>query len=213
MTPADLSSLIVANGWLDAAIAKVSDDPGSIAAAFPAAGRHCGRTAIEAADAVPGHGWRTDDVARCLLLLALPLTGADLADEVTALYRFGDADEKRAVLRGLALLDLDDAGLELTRDALRSNDSRLVAAALGPYARRLDDEGWRHGVLKCVFMGIPLSVVDDLDPRADAELAAMLDALAREREAAGRVMPADAMQLLDRLRRDVPCASSTHTST
>jgi hypothetical protein len=199
MTPATLRSLIVPNAWLDAAIARVGADPTAIAALFPAAGRHCGRTPIDEAE-----GWRADDVARCLLLLALPLTAAALADEVTALYRFGDADEKRAVLRGLAFLDLGDAGLELTRDALRSNDTRLVAAALGPHARRLDDEAWRHGVLKCVFMGIPLSVVDSLDDRADVRLAAMLDALARERTAAGRTMPADAVALLDRLSRGEP---------
>jgi hypothetical protein len=54
-------------------------------------------------------------------------------------------------------------------------------------------------VIKCVFMGVPLSNVDGLDDRADGDLAAMLAALAEERIAAGRTMPADAVALLDRL--------------
>jgi hypothetical protein len=75
----------------------------------------------------------------------------------------------------------------------------LVAAALGPYAGHLDDPAWRQGVLKCVFMAVPLSVVDRLDERADGELARMLAGLAAERQAAGRAMPADATALLHRL--------------
>jgi hypothetical protein len=54
-------------------------------------------------------------------------------------------------------------------------------------------------VLKSVFMGLPLSGVDGLASRADAELGRMLAALRREREAAGRTMPADAVDLLERL--------------
>ena len=87
----------------------------------------------------------------------------------------------------------------LVRDALRSNDTRLVAAALGPGARDLPAAEWRQGVLKSVFMGLPLSAVDGLAERADTELGRMLAALRHEREAAGRTMPADAVELLERL--------------
>ncbi|MFD0822823.1 EboA domain-containing protein, partial [Micromonospora zhanjiangensis] len=92
-----------------------------------------------------------------------------------------------------------DTAVPLLHDALRTNDTRLVAAALGRYARQLDQAAWRQGVLKAVFMGLPLSVVDRLDDRADRELAVMLGGLADERRAAGREMPADALALLDRL--------------
>ena len=50
-----------------------------------------------------------------------------------------------------------------------------------------------------MFTGVPLAVVADLEARADGELAGMLAALAAERSAAGRSMPADATELLDRL--------------
>jgi len=118
---------------------------------------------------------------------------------VTALYRYGDAAEKRGVLRALDRLDVGDGCVELLRDAVRTNDPRLVAAALGPYASNLDDAYWRQAVLKCVFMDIPLSVVYGLTERADDELRRMLAGLAEERTAAGRTMPADAVALLEAL--------------
>jgi hypothetical protein len=83
---------------------------------------------------------------------------------------------------------------------LRSNDSRLVAAALGPGGAQLTEAEWRQAVLKAVFMGLPLVQVHGIEERADEELGRMLDGLRKEREAAGRIMPADAISLLERLR-------------
>ncbi len=177
--------------WLDSALRRVAAHPTTITGAFAAAGRRCGR-----ADLPDLPGWSADEAARALLLTALPAEHAAYAD---ALYRHGDAAEKRAVLKALPLLPVGAAGVPLLHDALRTNDTRLVAAALGPYARHLAPAAWRQAVLKCVFTGVPLAVVHDLDARADAELAAMLAALAAERQAAGRSMPADATDLLDRL--------------
>jgi hypothetical protein len=159
-------------------------------------------------DPSPGlDGWTVDDAARVLLLTAVPLRGAALADEIGALYRYGDAAEKRAVLRALPRLDIGDGGVELSRDAIRTNDPRLVAAALGPYASHLDDATWRQAVLKCVFMEIPLSAVTGQTARADGELARMLAALADERHAAGRTIPADATALLRKLTSGLPAKS------
>ncbi|PWU46372.1 sugar phosphate isomerase [Micromonospora globispora] len=177
--------------WLDAALRRVTTEPTAIARLFPAAGRHCGRGPLS-----DPPGWTADEAARALLLTALP---ADHAVAAETLYRHGDAAEKRAVLRALPLLPIGAAGVPLLHDAIRTNDTRLIAAALGPYARHLEQPAWRQAVLKCVFTGVPLAVVDDLDGRADGELAAMLAALAAERHAAGRTMPADATDLLHRL--------------
>lgn len=192
-TLADLSAAVPAEGWLGEALERVAADPGAIGRLFPAAGRRVGRHALPD---LPG--WTADEAARAQLLAALP---ADrVAAEAEALYRYGDAAEKRAVLKALPLLPIADEGVPLLLDAVRTNDTRLVAAAVGPYARHLDAPAWRQAVLKCVFMGIPLSNVDSLDERADAELAAMLGGLAEERRAAGRDMAPDALALLDRLK-------------
>ncbi|TYB37242.1 sugar phosphate isomerase [Micromonospora sp. AP08] len=177
--------------WLDAALRRVATEPAAIPRLFALAARRCGRGPLP-----DPPGWTVDEAARTLLLTALP---ADHAATAEALYRHGDAAEKRAVLRALPLLPIGAECVPLLHDAIRTNDTRLVAAALGPYARHLEQPAWRHAVLKCVFTGVPLAVVDDLDGRADGELAAMLAALAAERTAAGRAMPADATALLDRL--------------
>src|SRR5262249_31804942 len=125
--------------WLEAALSQVAADPAAIAQLFPAVGRRCGRGPLPGTD-----GWTVDAAARVLLLAVLPLRGSALAAEVGALYRHGDAAEKRGVLRALSYLDIGDGGVELVRDAIRTNDPRLVAAALGPYARHLDDALWRQ---------------------------------------------------------------------
>jgi len=95
-------------------------------------------------------------------------------------------------------VDTGDAGLELVADALRTNDTRLVTAAMGEYAaEHLDDSAYRHGVLKCVFMGIPLAEVAGLGRRIDEELLRMMRSFAAERTAAGRAVPADLLPLLN----------------
>lgn len=180
--------------WLTEGLRRVAAEPAAIGRLFPAVGRKCGR---EPLPDLPG--WTADDAARVLLLTALP--ACEVAGQVEVLYRYGDAAEKRAVLRALPRLSIGDVGVPLLHDAIRTNDTRLVAAALGPYADRLDQAAWRQAVLKCVFTGIPLSVVHRLDERADGELAVMLAGLAEERRAARRDMPADATALLQRSGR------------
>ncbi|HEY3003882.1 MAG TPA: EboA domain-containing protein [Kribbellaceae bacterium] len=171
--------------WLRDAEAGIRVEPGRV---FARADRKLGREPLPGAP-----GWTAGQAARAVLLAAL-----DDPDQILLLYHHGDAAERLAVLRALPLLPIGDAAVPLLHDALRTNDPRLVATALGPYAAHLDAATWRDGVIKCVFMGVPLDAVADLDRRADGELAAMLAALAAERRAAGRAMPADAAALLER---------------
>lgn len=175
------------NAWLEKALRDVAADATALRTVFPGVGRRVGRGPSD----VPGR--TVDDVARVALLEAAP--GA--AAEMPGLYRHGDAAEKRAVLHGLSVVDIADVGLELVADALRTNDTRLVTAAMGEYAStHLDDAAYRHGVLKCVFMGIPLAGIAGLDRRTDEELLRMMRSFAAERTAAGREVPADLLPLL-----------------
>ncbi|HEY0449309.1 EboA domain-containing protein [Actinophytocola sp.] len=189
--------------WLVEAEARVRTDPAAIRTLFPAVGRKVGRGALRAESDPQGLVYGTvDDLARTRLLavLAEVLDGATLAGEVAELYRYGDDAERRGVLRGLVALP-DTAvptGLDVVKDALRANDIRLVAAAMGEFAaRNLDAHTWRHGVLKCLFVGVPLAAVVDLNRRTDAELLRMVADYAQERRAAGRDVPADAVTLLE----------------
>jgi hypothetical protein len=200
-TAADLHAALAAAlapealAWLDAAAERVTADPRALGALFPAVGRHCGRGTLEGGPA----GWTVDDAGRTILLAALRAEPAVRGGEVEACYRHGDAAERRGVLRALPLLDLRDRALPLVEDALRTSDTRLIQAALGPYgAEHLDQALWRQAVLKCVFNEIPLDTIAGLDERADADLARMLADFARERIAAGRSVPADVWPVIDR---------------
>ncbi|MFJ8021637.1 EboA domain-containing protein [Streptomyces sp. NPDC096311] len=176
-----------ARAWLDQALDEAADHPGTHGPIsvwelrIAEAGRRCG----------PEHA----DAARVLLLHA---ARAD-PDALARVYRQGTAAERRAVLHALPHLVPGPDALPLVEDALRTNDTRLVAAALGPYAaRHLDAHTWRHAVLKCLFTGVPVDVLADLAPRAhaDAELARMLGDYARERTAADRPVPEDLHRVL-----------------
>ncbi|GAB3874253.1 EboA domain-containing protein [Terrabacter terrigena] len=177
---------------IDGMLSEVALDPGSIQRHFPAAARTAAREA------------RDGDAARKALLLTVPGDTAYVVGVVRRLYEQGDAAERRAVLLSLAELDapgrsnaIGDSALPIVRDALRTNDTRLVAAALGPYAAtHLDDDAWRQAVLKVLFTGIAVDQVAGLAERADAELARMVRDYAAEREAAGRTVPADALTVL-----------------
>jgi hypothetical protein len=174
------------------AIAQVASDPDAIDRHFPAAARTAAREGLDG------------DAAREALLLAVPGPAARVVEVVRRVYDHGDAAERRAVLLALPALDgpdrvdpIGDAALPIVRDALRTNDTRLVAAALGPYAAaHLDDDAWRQAVLKVLFTGIPVEQVAGLGERADAELARMVRDFAAEREAAGRLVPPDARTVL-----------------
>ncbi|WP_445528017.1 EboA domain-containing protein [Streptomyces cyslabdanicus] len=171
-----------ARAWLDQALDEAAARPGTHGPIsgwelrLAEAGRRCG----------PAHA----DAARVLILHA---ARADLG-ALTRAYRQGTADERRAVLHALPHLVPGPDALSLVDDALRTNDTRLLAAAVGPYAaRHLAPHAWRHAVLKCLFTGVPVDSVADLGRRArgDAELARMLGDYAAERAAAGRQVPED----------------------
>ncbi|WP_416970056.1 EboA domain-containing protein [Streptomyces sp. 4F14] len=163
--------------WLDQALTQ----PPSWERHFTEAARRCGP--------------RYADAARVLLLHAAhPDTPA-----LTRVYFQGTAAERRAVLHALPHLTETPDALPLVEDALRTNDTSLVAAALGPYAaRHLDAHAWRHSVLKCLFTGVPVTEVAGLEERArgDRELARMLHDQAAERTAAGRPVQQDLRRVL-----------------
>ncbi|MEU6817939.1 EboA domain-containing protein [Streptomyces sp. NPDC046860] len=187
--PDDLRTRLTppARDWLDRALTEAGDTAGS-QNGTPAwelrlaeAGRRCGTA----------HA----DAARALILRAARATPADLA----RVYHRGTADERRAVLHALPGLVPGPDALPLVEDALRTNDTRLLAAAVGPYtARHLAPHLWRHAVLKCLFTGVPVARIDRLADRArgDAELARMLADFAAERTAAGRPVPEDLRRVL-----------------
>jgi hypothetical protein len=182
---------------LAVARAEVAADVSRIAVIFPGVGRTVGRGPLTV-DAAPDdpHAWTVADAARTLLLVSL---GDGVDGEIQPLYRHGDGEERRGVLRALPFLPLDrEIGVALVEDALRTNDVRLIAAACGPYASaELDDDAIAQATLKCVFVGVPLSGFVGLEDRLTPAIAAMLARFAHERVAAGRDVPDDIWVVVD----------------
>ncbi|MFF5574632.1 EboA domain-containing protein [Streptomyces luteogriseus] len=177
-----------ARSWLDHALDEAAAHPGIHGPIsvwelrLAEAGRRCGAAHADAAR---------------VLVLAAARAGTDA---LTRVYFQGTADERRAVLHALPHLVSGPGGLPLVEDALRTNDTRLLSAAVGPYAaRHLSAHAWRHAVLKCLFTGVPVDHVADLSRRAagDGELARMLGDYAAERTAAGRAVPEDLHRVLE----------------
>jgi hypothetical protein len=183
--------------WLEETSARIEADPAAIRTRFPMAGRKVGRGPLDEGSSEDDvHAWTIDDAARTLLLVA---AGDRAEAELGDLYRFGDAAERRGLLRALAYLPIGDRGRWLLDDAIRTNDTRLVAAALGPYATRiLDDAAYDQAVLKCVFVGVPIRPLDGLPERVTPETARMLAAFVHERVAAGRAVPDEVWDVIDR---------------
>ena len=183
--------------WLEEAEDAAGEDPSALRARFPAVGRELGRGPLDAgADAGDVHAWTVDDAGRTALLVA---AGAGAESELADLYRYGDAAERRGLLRALAHLPIGSGPLALVEDAIRSNDTRLIAAALGPYAtHHLDDAAYDQAVLKCVFTGVPIAPLDGLPERITPDGSRMLAAFVHERVAAGRDVPAEVWQVIER---------------
>ncbi|MEU6885316.1 EboA domain-containing protein [Streptomyces viridosporus] len=187
-----------ARAWLDRALEEAAAHPGTHGPIsvwelrLAEAGRRCGLAHADAARVLILHAARAD------------------ADTLARVYHQGTGDERRAVLHALPHLVPGPDALPLVEDALRTNDTRLLAAAVGPYsARHLDAHAWRHAVLKCLFTGVAVDHVADLARRArgDGELARMLGDYAEERTAAGRTVPEDLHRVLV-LTESAPSAPS-----
>ncbi|MFH8897237.1 EboA domain-containing protein [Streptomyces coeruleorubidus] len=187
--------------WLEHALDEAAAHPGihgPISAwelRLAEAGRRCGAAYA--------------DAARVLILDAARAG----TDALTRVYFQGTADERRAVLHALPHLVSGPGALPLVEDALRTNDTRLLTAAVGPYAaRHLAPHDWRHAVLKCLFTGVPVDRVADLPRRArgDGELARMLGDYAAERTAAGRTVPEDLYRVLDLTESAGPAPGTDH---
>ena len=117
---------------------------------------------------------------------------------VRELYRRGDSEERRAVLRGLALLPGAERFAAIAIDACRSN-VQIVFEAIAcenPYAgRHFHAEAFQQLVLKALFTAVPLARIEGLEKHRTPELARMAADYASELRAAGRAVSLDVEQL------------------
>lgn len=142
--------------------------------------------------------WTVDQAARTLLVLSLPFKDVEqYLRTLDQVFAAADVGELVALYQALPLLAHPERLCDLLAAALRNRAAEGIrsnmtavfnAVALqNPYpAEYLDNLAWNQMVLKALFVGSPLHLIQGLDERANPELARMLVDYAHERWAAGR---------------------------
>jgi hypothetical protein len=189
--------------WLDKKRQKISEGaaPFLFFTAFSAVPRYTNKNEIqptvkelESASNVcnnwyPGN-WTIDQAARTLLVLSLPSNDADKYLQIlNQVFAAADVRELVALYQALSLLPHPERFRDRAAEGIRSNMTAVFnAVALNnPYpAEYLDNLAWNQMVLKALFVGSPLNLIQGIDERANPELARMLIDYAHERWAAGR---------------------------
>lgn len=137
-------------------------------------------------------GWSVPDAARAALLCSIPDTGAAFAARLKALCQTADVAESVALFRALPLYPADANLEEIVADGLRTNMKAVFEAIAhrNPYPNKtFDEHRWNHMVLKALFIDSRLAPIQNLDERANPDLARIMRDFAHERWAAERPVP------------------------
>lgn len=160
---------------------------------FPGLVRRFGRSAVRG-------GLRTlhgvtidfDCLRHCDLVAArfLACVGeADFSETTERLFANGDFEERRMILKALALLPIGETTATLLETAHRTNDQVIFEAGFTDSTlalHALSREALRRAVLKAAFIDIDPARLLEPERVVDPELSRMLLDLMSEREAAGR---------------------------
>lgn len=136
--------------------------------------------------------WSVDQVARAILVLSLPQDNPEkYYQTLEQVFNAADVGELVALYQALPLLPFPKQFRARAAEGVRSNMTAVfnAVALRNPYpAEYLDNIAWNQIVLKALFVGSPLHLIQGLDQRANPELARMLVDYAHERWAAKRVV-------------------------
>ena len=191
--------------WLDQKRTQIKsgDNTRVFFTAFSSVPRYIGKNNLEltsfdlkAASAVrigwfPGH-WTVDQVARTLLVLAIPQENTtQYLQTLDQVFSAADVGELVALYQALPLLPFPELLQKRAAEGVRSNITAVfnAIATENPYpAEYLDNLAWNQIILKALFVGTSLHLIQGLDQRANPELARMLVDYAHERWAAKRLV-------------------------
>ena len=169
--------------------------------AFSAVPRYTGKQALKlngadiqiARENCPGwlpQFWTIDDVARSLLVLTLAQKEKEqYLQTLERVFTAADVGELVALYQMLPLLPYPERYCLRAAEGIRSNMTVVfnAVALYNPYPETYFDElAWNQMVLKALFVGSPLYLIQGLDRRTNPTLSQMLIDYARERWAAGR---------------------------
>lgn len=199
--------------WLDGQREQIRN--GAIArgffTAFSAVSRYTGKKQLEldlkdlkAASVMrtgwfPAH-WSVDQAARTLLLLTLKADNSEkylrTLEQISAT---ASVEELVALYQALPLLLYPEHLQKLAAEGVRSNITAVfnAIALRNPYpAHYFDNLAWNQMVLKALFVGSPLHLIQGLEIRANRELARMLIDYAHERDRAQRSVSPEILPLV-----------------
>ena len=140
-------------------------------------------------------GWSVDQLTRALFLLSLPaMESTELVAVLDQLFGAGEVGELVAMYQTLPLLPHPSAHVLRAAEGIRTNIKAVFCAVAhqNPYpAEQFTDDQWNQMVLKCQFIGVPMSPIVGLDQRANPHLSAMVVDFVHERWAAKRPIAPD----------------------
>ena len=199
--------------WLDKKKQQIAEGAGTrvFFTAFSAVPRYLGKQDLEltredlqTAEAMragwsPGH-WSVDQAARTLLILALPQDNAEkYLQTLEQVFITADVGELVTLYQALPLLPYPERLSARAAEGVRSNMTAVfnAVALRNPYpAEYFDDLAWNQMVLKALFVGSPLHLIQGLDRRANPELAKMVIDYAHERWSAKRSVSPELWRLV-----------------
>ena len=191
--------------WLDEQIGRIEEAKGgrALATAIGMAPRKLGKadlaldaaemaTAVELRPGLEPSDWSVDQAARLLFLLAsFDGDEVEFVQRLDTLLATAEVGEQIALLRGLPLYPASPLLVSRAGEGVRSAVQPVFEAVAhrNPFPREAFNETqWNHMVLKALFIGSQLAVIQGLDQRCNKDLAVMLIDYAHERWAAGRAV-------------------------
>lgn len=146
------------------------------------------------------HNWSVDQAARTLLLLSVPHdNNQKYLETLEKVFTAADVSELVTLYQALPLLPYPEQHRLRAAEGVRSNMTAVfnAIALSNPYpAEYFDDIAWNQMVLKALFVGSPLHLIQGLDKRANPQLSQMLIDYARERWAANRSVSPEIWQAI-----------------
>jgi hypothetical protein len=145
--------------------------------------------------------WTLDRLARVWWLLHYPTDDQTAyVRSLSELFRSAEMNELVALYSALPVLAFPEEWGFLATEGIRNNIADVQAAIMlhNPYpAEQLDEAAWNQLVMKAFFTDKDVTQIVGLYERHNPRLKAILQDYAAERRAAGRVVPAHLVELLE----------------
>ncbi|WP_017317595.1 EboA family metabolite traffic protein [Mastigocladopsis repens] len=209
--------------WLDEKIEQIKSGVNTqvLFSAFSAVPRYTGKEDLQLTKEelkaasevrigwVPSH-WSVDQAARTLLVLVLPQDNQEkYVRTLERVFTAADVGELIALYQALPLLPYPEKFRTRAAEGVRSNMTAVfnaVALRNAYPAEYLSELAWNQIVLKALFVGSPLYLIQGLEERANPELAKMLVDYAHERWAAKRTVSPELWRLVGRFANNAMLA-------